>query len=178
MRKANKEIRDQSVIVGLLRSCHVGRLATNGRDGWPMVKPVNFAYENERIYIHSALEGEKIDDIKRDGRVCFETDLPIAFVKARTQPCEAEYLYRSVIVKGKASLVTDEAERAAAFKGLMDKYQHEGGYGAYLPEKLVRTGIIRIDIKEMIGKEGLGKEELRARALEALEKGFPLPIIL
>jgi len=74
--------------------------------------------------------------------------------------------------------LTDEAERAAAFKGLMDKYQHEGGYGAYLPEKLVRTGIIRIDIKEMIGKEGLGKEELRARALEALEKGFPLPIIL
>ncbi|NTW59365.1 MAG: pyridoxamine 5'-phosphate oxidase family protein [Nitrospirae bacterium] len=178
MRKANKEIRDQSVIVHLLRTCHVGRLATNGRDGWPMVKPVNFAHENGRIYIHSALEGEKIDDIRRDSRVCFETDLPIAFVRAGTQPCEAEYLYRSVIVKGRASLVSDEAERAAAFKGLMDKYQPEGGYGAYLPGKLARTGIIRIDIEEMTGKEDLGKEGLRAQVLEALEKGAPLPIVL
>jgi hypothetical protein len=91
MRKADKEIRDQSVIVGLLRSCHVGRLATKGRDGWPTVKTMNFANENERIYIHSAFEGEKIDEIKGDGRVCLETDLPIAFVRARTQPCEAEY---------------------------------------------------------------------------------------
>ena len=178
MRKANKEIRDQAVILRLLRTCHVGRIATNGKDGWPMVKPVNFAYENERIYIHSALDGEKIDDIKRDSRVCFETDLPIAFVRARTQPCEAEYLYRSVIVKGRATLVTDETERAAAFKGLMNKYQPEGGYGAYLPEKLARTGIIRIDIKEMTGKEDLGKEGLRTQALEALERDIPLPIVL
>jgi uncharacterized protein len=177
MRKANKEIKDRSVIVSLLRSCHIGRLATNGRDGWPMVKPVNFAYENE--HIHSALEGEKIDDIKRDGRVCFEMDLPIAFVRARTQPCEAESLYRSVIVKGRPSLASDEAERAGAFKGLMDKYQPEGGHGAYPPEnKLARTGIIRIDIEEMTGKEDLGREGLRARALEALEKGVPLPIVL
>jgi nitroimidazol reductase NimA-like FMN-containing flavoprotein (pyridoxamine 5'-phosphate oxidase superfamily) len=178
MRKANKEIRDHSVIAHLLRTCHVGRLATNGGNGYPIVKPVNFSFDHGRIYIHSALEGEKIDDIRRDGRVCFETDLPIAFVRARTQPCEAEYLYRSVIIRGRASLVNDEAERAAAFKSLMDKYQPEGGYGPYRPEKLSRTGIIRIDVEEMTGKEDLGKDALRDRALEALERGLPLPIVL
>lgn len=178
MRKTNKEIRDRSVVERLLLTCHVGRLATNGKDGWPRVKPVNFSYTEGRIYIHSALEGEKIDDIRRDDRVCFETDLPIAFVRARTQPCEAEYLYRSVIVKGRASLVTDDDERAAAFSGLMDKYQPEGGYGAYLPEKLARTGIIRIEIKELTGKEDLGKEGLRARVLDMLQEGVPLPVRL
>jgi hypothetical protein len=178
VRKANKEIKDVSVIEQLLKTCHVGRLGTNGRDGYPMVKPLNFAYLDGKIYFHTALAGEKIEDIRRDNRVCFETDLPIAFVKARMQPCEAEYLYRSVIIKGRASLVQDTDERTRAFKSLMDKYQPKGGYGPYVKEKLGLTGIVRIDVEEMTGKEDLGKGELRERALEALEQGLALPIVL
>ena len=75
MRKANKEIRDRSIIEGLLNSCPVGRLGTIGKDGYPMIKPLNFAYHDGKIYFHTALAGEKIDDIKRDSRVCFELDL-------------------------------------------------------------------------------------------------------
>lgn len=178
MRKANKEIIDDSVIEQLLKTCHVGRLATNSRDGYPMVKPLNFAYSGGRIYFHTALAGEKIEDIARDNRVCFETDLPIAFVRAADQPCRAEYLYRSVIIKGRAFLVEDPEERMLAFRGLMEKYQPEGGYGQYVKEKLGMTGIVRIDVETMTGKEDLGKGEHRDRALEALEKGTPLPIVL
>lgn len=178
MRKANKEIRDGSIIEHLLQTCPVGRLGTIGSDGYPMVKPVNFSCHRGRIYFHTALEGEKIADIDRDDRVCFETDLPIAFVKARRQPCEAEYLYRSVIIKGRASLVSDADERAAAFGSLMKKYQPEGGYGSYMPEKLALTGIVRIEIETMTGKEDLGKEAHRELALSALERGLPLPILL
>jgi nitroimidazol reductase NimA-like FMN-containing flavoprotein (pyridoxamine 5'-phosphate oxidase superfamily) len=178
MRKANKEIKDVSVIEQLLKTCQVGRLGTNGRDGYPMVKPLNFSYDDRKIYFHTALAGEKIDDIKRDNRVCFEVGLPIAFVRAVNEPCEAEYLYRSVIIKGRASLVEDHGERTLAFKSLMDKYQPEGGYGRYPDEKLAMTGIVRIDIEEMTGKEDLGKGAHRERALEALEQGLALPVVL
>ena len=178
MRKANKEIKDISLIVQLLKTCHVGRLGTIGRNGYPMVKPLNFSYHVGKIYFHTALAGEKIDDIKRDNRVCFEVDQPIAFVRADKQPCEAEYLYRSVIIKGRASLVEDHEERTLAFKSLMDKYQPEGGYGEYLNEKLAMTGIVRIDVAEISGKEDLGKGAHRDRALEALEQGVALPIVL
>jgi uncharacterized protein len=178
MRKANKEITDRPVIEGLLRTCPVGRFVTNGRDGFPIAKPVNFSYLDGRIYFHSAQEGEKIEDIKRDDRVCFETDLPLAFIRARNQPCEASYLYRSVIIKGRASLVTEAQERAAAFRSLMEKYQPDGGYGAYLREKLGVTAIVRIEVLEMTGKEDLGKGELRSIVLDALERGRPLPLSL
>jgi hypothetical protein len=178
VRKANKEIKDQLVIERLLKTCHVGRLGTNGKDGYPRIKPVNFAYHDGHIYFHTALEGEKIDDIRRDNRVCFETDLPIAFVRAVNQPCEAEYLYRSVIIKGRASLVEDPDERMQAFRSLMEKYQPKGGYGLYVEEKLGRTGIVRIDVEQMVGKEDLGKGEHRQRALDALERGLALPIVL
>ncbi len=178
MRNANKEIKDPHVIEHLLMTCPVGRLGTNGKDGYPIVKPVNFAFLDGKIYFHTALAGEKIDDIKRDGRVCFETDLPIAFVRARVQPCEAEYLYRSVIIKGRASLVQGTDERASAFRSLMEKYQPEGGYGPYPKEKLALTGIVKIDIEEMTGKEDMGKGEIRERALAALERGAKLPVVL
>lgn len=178
MQKANKEIKDTSVIEHLLKTCHVGRLGTIGRDGYPMVKPLNFSYHERRIYFHTALAGEKIDDIKRDNRVCFEVDQPIAFVRAVKQPCEAGYLYRSVIIRGRTSLVEDKQERTLAFKNLMDKYQPEVGYGQYLDEKLVLTGIVRIDVEEMSGKEDLGTGRHRELALEALEQGLALPIVL
>ncbi len=178
MRRANKEIHTRDVVIDLLNTCHVGRLGTIGRDGYPMVKPLNFAYQDNRIYFHTAREGEKIEDLKRDNRVCFEVDLPIALVKSKGSPCRAEYLYRSVIIKGRAHIVEQESERLEGLTLLMQKYQPEGGYGDVPPEKLGITGVVRIDIEEMIGKEDLGKEQMREAALKALENKAQLPIVL
>ncbi|MBU0480319.1 MAG: pyridoxamine 5'-phosphate oxidase family protein [Proteobacteria bacterium] len=178
MRKANKEINDPAVIEGLLNECQVGRLGTVGQDGYPMIKPLNFAYAEGRIYFHSALAGEKIDHLDRDDRVCFEVDLPLALVRAVNQPCEAAYLYRSVIIKGRAHLVTDDAERGLAFRSLMAKYQPDGGFGDYLPEKLAITGIVRIEIESLTGKEDLGQGKIHEQLLAALARKDPLPVIL
>lgn len=178
MRQHRKEIHERGVIIDLLESCHTGRLGTITRGGWPMVKPLNFAYSDGKIYIHSALEGEKIDDIRRDNRVCFEVDQPIALVKSDGNPCRAGYLYRSVIIRGRAHIVEDSSERLRALKSLMRKYQPEGGYSAFLEERLNITAIIRINIEEMTGKEDLGKEKIREAALEALKVKACLPVVL
>jgi len=163
MRKANKEIKDVSIIEHLLRTCHVGRLGTIGKDGYPVVKPLNFAYHSGKIYFHTALAGEKIEDIKRDNRVCFEVDLPIVYVKAVNQPCEAAYRYQSVIIRGRAFFVEEAEEKLFALTELMKKYQPEGGFGDYLKEKVAITGVVMIAIEEMTGKEDLGKECSRER---------------
>lgn len=179
MRRWKKEIKDRTVIVELLNTCHVGRLGTIGKDGYPMVKPLNFAYHDGKIYFHTAKEGEKIDDIKRDNRVCFEVDLPIAYIKGTAaDPCKAEYLYRSVIIKGRAYIVEDRDERIFGLRCLMEKYQPEGGYGDFLEEKLNITGVVRIDIEDMVGKEDLGKDKLKEAALKALTDKVHLPIVL
>ncbi len=179
MRKMNKKITDQSAIIGLLNACQVGRLATVGQDGRPMVKPLNFAFHDWRIYFHCAREGEKLDDIRRDNRVCFEVDLPVAYVRGTAaNPCRAEYLYRSVIAQGRAHIVEDRAERLLALDCLMEKYQQEGGYGDYPEEKLSLTCIVRIDIEEISGKEDLGKGEIREKVLRALADNVSLPLII
>jgi len=179
VRKANKEITDRTVVEDLLRTCPVGRLGTVGPDGWPMVKPLNFVYLNGHVYFHTAREGEKIEHIKRDGRVCFEMDMPLAYVRgAEDNPCTAEYLYRSVIIRGRAALVDEENERREALSALMRKYQPDGGYGEFLPAKLAITGVVRIDIEHLTGKQDLGKEQHREAVHEALRQGLSRPIVL
>lgn len=216
MRRKEKEIQDKAIIVDVLTRCHIGRLGTIGRDGYPMVKPLNFAYHDDtlnflsspfpdktvrgqvfkggeegdltkggiggfadgKIYFHTAEEGEKIEDIKRDNRVCFEVDLPIAYVKAKNNPCEADYLYRSVIIKGRAKIIEDMEEKLFALKCLMEKHQPGGGYGEYTEEKLNKVGIVRIDIEEMRGKEDLGDERMKEIVLKALKDSTSLPIVI
>lgn len=179
MRKLNKKIIDIADITDILNSCHTGRLGTVGADGWPMVKPLNFAYHEGRIYFHCALEGEKLDDIRRDNRVCFEADLPVAYVKGTMgNPCRAEYLYRSVIARGRAVIVREREERLLALDLLMAKYQPEGGYGPYPEEKLALTCIVRIDIEDLSGKEDLGKGDVRDQVLCSLKEKEALPLII
>ena len=177
MRQQRKEISDRNVIENLLRSAPVGRLGTIGRDGCPRIKPLNFVYANDRIYFHSARAGEKIDDLLRDSRVCFEVDLPIAYVKGRQDdPCKASYLYQSVILYGKAALVGADPERRKALLELMRKYQPGGGYGDFPEAKLALTAVVRIDIERMTGKEDIGKGAMRERVLAGLQAGTPLPM--
>jgi hypothetical protein len=174
MRVAKKEIHDQEILEELLARSPVGRLGTIGRDGYPMIKPLNFVHHRGRIYFHSAPEGEKIDAIRWDGRVCFEVDLPIAYVKSTGIPCKADYLYRSVIIRGRAHVVADREERVSVFKALMQKYQTEGGYGGFPEDRLAMTIVVRIDIVEMTGKQDLGKENERDAVLRIL-RNKPAP---
>lgn len=179
MRQQKKEIVDRKVIEALLVRAAVGRLGSAGNDGFPRIKPLNFVYLDGAVYFHSAREGEKIDDILRDSRVCFEVDLPIAYVKGtREDPCRASCLYQSVIIYGRAVLVTSEPERRRALAELMRKYQPGGGYGEFLEARLGVTAVVRIAIERMSGKEDLGKGALRERVQGALEAGAQLPVDL
>ncbi len=155
MRRAKKEIKDVAQIDEILANSHVGRLGTMGKDGYPMVKPLNFFHTGKYIYFHSAGEGEKIEDILRDNRVCFEVDMPLRYVKAKSDPCSAFYHYRSVILKGRAVIIKDDKEKRFALQSLMEKYQPERGYGGFPVEKLAVTAVIRIDIETITGKEDL-----------------------
>ena len=178
MRRPKKEIKEMDIIVGLLKTCQVGRLGTMGADGYPMIKPLNFVYDRNAIYFHSALEGEKMEDIRRDGRVCFEIDLPLAYAKSAEGPCLTDYLYRSVIIRGRASPVETAVEKIGVLKMLMMKYEPPSTVGEFPENKVAVTGVVRIDIETMTGKEDLGSGKVRDAVLKALEEGSSLPIVV
>jgi nitroimidazol reductase NimA-like FMN-containing flavoprotein (pyridoxamine 5'-phosphate oxidase superfamily) len=156
MRHPEREWKNREGMIAMLEQSHVGRMATINRKGIPVIKPLNFIYLDGKIYIHSSMKGEKIQDIRRGSPVCFEIDEPIAYRKAGELACKAGYYYRSIIIKGNASFLKDPHKKIKILERMMEKYQPERDYGEFSEEVLVKTAIIEIFIKEITGKENLG----------------------
>ena len=156
MRHPERELKSRETITAILEQSQVGRMSTVNQEGFPVIKPVNFVYWDGKIYMHSSMKGEKIEDIHRGSPVCFEVDEPIAYVAARGAACTCNYYYRSIIVKGRAALVTVPKRKLEVLEKLMEKYQPEGGYEKMPEEVLEKTAIIEISIQEITAKERLG----------------------
>ena len=156
MRHPERELKDPETIRAMLERSEVGRMATVNKKGIPVIKPVNFLYLDEKIYIHSSKKGEKVEDIRRGSPVCFEVDEPIAYRAAGEIGCKAGYYYRSIIIKGKASFVEDRRKKTRILETMMEKYQPEGNDWKFQEEALRKTAVIEIQIKEITGKENLG----------------------
>jgi hypothetical protein len=125
MRRKHCEITDPQDIERVLGAATIGRLATNGADGYPYITPVNFVYHEGNIYFHSAAKGEKLDNLGRDPKVCFEVDIPLAYLDAGFDPqrrvCKLHQFYHCVIVRGEARVMPDGPLKVAAFNALVTK---------------------------------------------------------
>ncbi len=127
MRRHHSEVTDQHEIDRILNTATIGRLATTGLDGYPYVTPVNFVYNQGAIYFHSAPAGEKLDNIAKDPRVCFEVDIPLAYVDAgfdpERRPCKLHQFFHCVIIRGEASMVPDGSLKTAVLNALVAKHE-------------------------------------------------------
>ncbi len=127
MRRSQSEVEDPQAIERILASTNIGRMATVGEDGYPYITPVNFVYFHGSIYFHCAPEGEKLDNIQRDGRVCFEVDVPLAYLDVGFDPtrptCQLHQFYRSVVIRGMASVVENVSRKVDALNALVRKHE-------------------------------------------------------
>jgi len=126
------QIKSPKKIQEFLNQEHVGRISSIDENGYPQIIPMNFVYLDNCIYMHSHIKGEKIENIRRNNKVGFEVDRELEFLPSYFEDPKdaslADTLYISIVIKGKASLVTDKEEKTLALNGLMEKYQPEGGY--------------------------------------------------
>ena len=127
MRRKHAQVTDKREMERVLASTNIGRLATTGSDGYPYVTPVNFVFHEGNIYFHCAPAGEKLDNVLRDSRVCFEADVPLAYLdtnfKGEPFGCNAHQFYHCVIIRGEATVVPDGPLKAAALNALMAKHE-------------------------------------------------------
>ena len=177
------QIRSPERIQQFLDEEHVGRLATVDAGGYPQIIPMNFAYWEGRIYMHSHTRGEKLDNLARDPRSGFEVDRELEFLpsyfSSPTDASMADTLYVSVVIKGRSSLVDDRAEKSGALNALMRKYQPEGGYEPLREDMgvLDHVAVIRTDPEQIRGKykigQHVGRSDRKDLARKILERGSP-----
>lgn len=70
MRRFKQQMTDEACI-RVLESERRGVLAVCGSDGQPYAIPLNFYYEDGKIYFHGAKAGHKIDIIRENPKVSF-----------------------------------------------------------------------------------------------------------
>lgn len=149
MRRADREIVDKAAIRSILEEALVCRLGLSD-NGMPYVVPMNFGLGEGCIYLHCANEGRKLDILRRNNRVCFETDI-LHEVSRHALRCGCSARFDSVIGFGRAVIVEDPDEKRVALDRLMEHYGAEGPF-SYAGEFFAKTTIIRIDIGSMTGK--------------------------
>ena len=127
MRRRQCEITDPQEISRILSAATIGRLATLGGDGYPYITPVNYVYAQGCIYFHCALRGEKLDNIARDDRVCFEVDIPLAYLDLGYNPdggaCSLHQFYHCVIIRGRARVVPGGDLKTTALNALVAAHE-------------------------------------------------------
>jgi len=148
MRRKDKELTDSKEIEGIVKKATVCRLGLMDEDEAYIV-PVNFGYEKNAIYFHSALEGRKIELIKRNDKVCFEIEADVGIEKNDKSECSTKY--RSVIGMGRARILESAEERVRGLKAIMR--QCAGGEYSILEEKLNSVLVVEIRIENITGKQ-------------------------
>ena len=149
MRRTEREIKDRADIDAIIRRCQVCRLGLADGD-IPYVVPMCFGYDGAFLYFHCALQGRKLDILRRNNRVCFEFDVVEGFVEA-DEACRWGIRYQSVIGTGTAHIVEDAAGKQQALVALMAQYS--GKPYTFAEEAQKRIAVIKVAVESVTGKQ-------------------------
>lgn len=151
MRRA-RQILPEAEAVEILGSSTSGVLAVDGDDGYPYAVPLSFAYDEGKLYFHTARTGHKLDAIARNPRVSF-------CVVAADDVVQDEFTtyYRSVIAFGRARVVAEDDVKMRALRCLAQKYSPDflEAADAEIMSAWERLDVVEIDIDHLTGKAAI-----------------------
>ena len=161
MTKRERQITDQNQIMDILDTAkvlHLG-LAVNNE---PYVVPMNYGYTMENgnliLYLHSAVQGKKLDMIRANSRVFFEMDCDQMPFEGKV-PCQYGLVYSSIMGCGNANIVEDVEEKKKAMSILM---KTQTGKDFTFEDRLVSiVAVIRVDVSEYTAKHRPLPEKMR-----------------
>ena len=150
MRRTDRE-RDRAFAYDVIDRCAYG-VATMTDGDRPYCVPLSLVRVGDVLYFHCALEGTKLDLLRKNPQVC------LSFV-AENQAAEDKFTtyFQSASVTGEAAEVTEDQEKILALRALCEKLTPANMTGdnfqRAVAKSLPRTGVWRIAIREAAGKE-------------------------
>lgn len=101
----------ESQTKAILEKGEFGVLSTASLDGQPYGVPINYSYTGDVIYFHCAMEGHKLENLRKNTRVSF-----CVVGKTEVLPEKFSTRYESAIVFGNAFELTGDEKH----KGLLE----------------------------------------------------------
>ncbi|MGL4484134.1 MAG: pyridoxamine 5'-phosphate oxidase family protein [Anaerovoracaceae bacterium] len=126
-----------------------GILAVFGENGYPYGVPISYVYDNGKIYMHSAKEGHKIDAINANENVSFTVVAQDDIV-----PKEFYTIFKSVVIFGRAKVLTDKKSKEEIGEKIGKKYAKEFSKEAeeYIRKNWEGFSVIEIEVDHISGK--------------------------
>ena len=151
MRRKDREITDFDEIVDVIRASDVCRIAMNDGD-YPYIVPMNFGLDVQDgqvyLYFHCAMEGKKLDLLRRDNRVTFEMDCDHSLI-LHEEDMNCTMSFGSVIGRGTMEFVPDEDK----YKALMILMRHYHAEDFKFNTDMIKvTAVLKLTVTEMTGK--------------------------
>lgn len=161
MRRNDRKVTDPVEIQRILDEARVLHLAMIDGET-PYVLPMNYGYALEQgrltLYLHSAMQGRKLEVLAKNPRVsfCMECDLvPITGATA----CKYGMAFASIVGSGHARLVTEPEEKRTGLALLMTT--QTGQEVTFTDEMAATVAVICITVEEYAAKKRPLPEEIR-----------------
>lgn len=153
-----KQVLSKEDSVKVLENGTSGVLAVHGDDGYPYSVPLSYVYQEGKVFFHCAKIGHKVDAITSNEKVSF-----CVIDKDQIVPEEYTTYFRSVIVFGKAHIISDPVEKRHAIEKIAERYSpmQEEGRLKVIDNQFDQVCLIELDIEHMSGKEAI--ELVRAK---------------
>jgi len=147
-----KQLLSNEQSIDILNRCTAGVLGVIDENGYPYTVPVSYTLKDGEVLFHSAIEGHKIESIRNNDKVTF-------CVIDRDDVIAAEFTtkYSSVIVFGRARILTDDAEKARAMGAITQKYypDHMKEGREEIESSVKRFCSVAISVEHMTGEASL-----------------------
>ena len=129
--------------------CHVGFVV----DGQPYVIPTGYGRIGDQLYIHGSSASRMVRSLSEGIDVCVTVTLIDGLVIARSA-FHHSVNYRSVVILGKAELVTDAEEKNHALEALTNHFVPDRWDDVRWPNELElkATSVLRLSIEEASAK--------------------------
>ena len=155
--------------------CHVGFAV----DGQPYVIPTGFARIGDHLYIHGSAASRMLRNIAKGIEVCVTVTLIDGLVLARSA-FHHSMNYRSVVILGKAELVTDMNEKNSALEAFTEHIIPGRWAEDRWPTELElkATSVLKLPIQEASAKIRTGdpKDDEEDYAMDVWAGVIPLAV--
>ena len=151
MRRKRQQLAEVESIA-ILQKATSGTLALLGDDDYPYAVPISYVYHEGKLYFHSALEGHKIDAIRKCDKASF-----CVIEQDNVQPENYTTFFRSVIAFGRIHIIEDAQDKLEIARMLGNRYNpnQDEALQKELESGLSRMLAIRFDIEHLTGKEAI-----------------------
>jgi nitroimidazol reductase NimA-like FMN-containing flavoprotein (pyridoxamine 5'-phosphate oxidase superfamily) len=156
VRESDRGVYDRETMNRILDEgflCHVGFVV----DGQPFVIPTSYGRDGDMLYIHGSAASRMLRNLDKGVPVCVTVTLLDGLVLARSV-FNHSMNYRSVVILGTATLITNPEEKLAALLILSEHILPGRWADARQPneKELKATSVLRIPIDEFSAKVRIG----------------------